>query len=273
MKKMIPIILSFILIFCSCNTVSNNETTTEQSPFESLYNKILVVISYDNVNLDYSVYQPAYFGDAYSECKIYDLYANYGLCLTLALKTDEVKNAEKHINELLKKEDIFTAELCTADKFEAGNFISNILTGLTEYTPEKSPVRLCNRRFPFTTEFTGFDYDRNYRLIYYDYSVIEFDFISSEERDQWREYYDEFNGLDAAGSRAKEPKEMSLVSFIKYFDIPKEVFEAKIREVEKYRMEEAGDAFRYHTEQYELPNADILYTFDNDIINEYYSYK
>lgn len=72
-----------------------------------------------------------------------------------------------------------------------------------------------------------------------------------------------------------EPEEMPLVTFIKYFNIPREVME---RELEEYRnglykewIAQWGEDYP-QTEYGELPNLDIIYTLDNDIINEYYRY-
>lgn len=264
LKKIIPFLLIFVLVFTACDPALDYESTLEQPKEKNLNDKIFAVISYDYINSDYSVYTPEYFGNSFLECKIYDLYANYGLCITLTLKSSEMENLAIIISDLLQRDDILKAEICTDE----------ILKGLTEYTPEKSPVKLCNRRFPFTTEFTGFDYDRNYRLIYYGSGFVEDYFnISYDELTEWYAYYNEINGFDVAGSSAKEPKEMYLVTFIKYFNISKADFENKIKEATQIFTEAAdGDAFKYHTEQYELPNADILYTFDNDVINEYYRY-
>jgi hypothetical protein len=69
-------------------------------------------------------------------------------------------------------------------------------------------------------------------------------------------------------------KETPLISFIQYFQIPKEVFAA---EIEKFRKIDLSDPdpdpdslFNPSGEWMEYPNLDILYTFDNEIINEYY---
>jgi len=67
------------------------------------------------------------------------------------------------------------------------------------------------------------------------------------------------------------PSEMTIVTYLKRVPIPKDVFEAELKkyiEIEKEIALLIGDdpADEFH----ELPNADIIYTFDNDIINEYY---
>lgn len=64
---------------------------------------------------------------------------------------------------------------------------------------------------------------------------------------------------------------MYTVSFVKYFNIPREVFDKACDEfIERigYLHEREGDDIS--TESYELPNADIIYTFDNEITNNYY---
>jgi hypothetical protein len=64
-----------------------------------------------------------------------------------------------------------------------------------------------------------------------------------------------------------EPTEMTTVAFIKHFKIPKEKFMELVEEDEKIST---SMGLNLSTEDYELPNADIIYTFDNDIINYYY---
>jgi len=63
--------------------------------------------------------------------------------------------------------------------------------------------------------------------------------------------------------------EMPLVTLVKHFRVPKHVF---VAEVEKNRqIHSTFDGYDPSSETQELPNADIIYTFDNDIINAYYS--
>jgi hypothetical protein len=65
----------------------------------------------------------------------------------------------------------------------------------------------------------------------------------------------------------KEPEEMLLVTFVKYYEISKEDFEKATKNEEKIHNQFGENLY---LEDYELPNADIIYTFDNEIINEYY---
>jgi len=64
-----------------------------------------------------------------------------------------------------------------------------------------------------------------------------------------------------------EPQEMALVTLVKRCNISRQNFE---KTVDEY-IEMCASA-RYDTahEDFEIPNTDIIYTFDNEIINEYY---
>ena len=62
--------------------------------------------------------------------------------------------------------------------------------------------------------------------------------------------------------------EMFLVSIIKRYNIPREDFD---RALEKYLSMRTPHELK--TEFWEAPNGDIIYTFDNEIINEYYRYE
>ena len=75
----------------------------------------------------------------------------------------------------------------------------------------------------------------------------------------WRGYYGNW--------WPQEPPEMIDVSFIKHFRISREVFEQGLA-WRRFMDEEFNN--NNSLEGFELPNADIIYTFDNDIINEFY---
>jgi len=64
-----------------------------------------------------------------------------------------------------------------------------------------------------------------------------------------------------------EDDQMALVRFVKFFNIPKEEFE-KIVELDLASARRNN--IDLTDESNEIPNADIIYTFDNDIINEFY---
>ena len=63
------------------------------------------------------------------------------------------------------------------------------------------------------------------------------------------------------------PDEMMLVTLIKQYDVPKNKFEEAVKAAAKKMISRGADLSE---EGCELPNADILYTFDNEIIDAYY---
>ncbi len=101
-----------------------------------------------------------------------------------------------------------------------------------------------------------------YRQCYYD---VPYDFvilIGEEEFDRWYDEIYEFN-----------PDKSQIVSFVQHFNISKEDFEKTNLQMAK-SFAEFNPTMRpldYENQQtYEIYNADIIYTFDDEIINEYY---
>ena len=68
----------------------------------------------------------------------------------------------------------------------------------------------------------------------------------------------------------RDPERMVCVQYIEFFNIPKEVFVAAVERERKFYESFVTDM---SIEERELPNADILYTFDDEIINHYYRYE
>lgn len=110
---------------------------------------------------------------------------------------------------------------------------------------------------------------RKYRVRYYS---VPYQFILIVGRDKYEEWYNEYN-LD----NPDDTNEMVIKKFIQYFDISKENFEKANLEFAKaiskgvicfptMNPKDYADQ-----ETYEIYNADIIYSFDDDIINEYYS--
>lgn len=112
-----------------------------------------------------------------------------------------------------------------------------------------------------------FDGSPEYRAVYYFGTTFLADYVDQDKLTEWsRKFYapDYNNG--------RKPEEMYLVSLVKYCHVPREVFdEALERYAEKindYAAKHGEETLR--DEGHELPNADIIYTFDNEIINNYY---
>jgi len=65
-----------------------------------------------------------------------------------------------------------------------------------------------------------------------------------------------------------ENPEMALISFIKHYKIKKDNFVEALQQEYEWHM--TDKFYDIYAEDFELPNADIIYTFDNEIINAYY---
>jgi hypothetical protein len=144
---------------------------------------------------------------------------------------------------------------------------------LPEYVP--GSVKLLPRRLPFSKEYPSFEnFDRKYRLVYYLDSVAT-DCLSQEQNDAWIQYKQ--SGTIPEYGKG-EFSEMLLVTCIKRFNISKKTIDEKIEYWKQRRASnpissDTGDYIDYNVENYELPNTDIIYTFDNEIINKYYRYE
>lgn len=126
-------------------------------------------------------------------------------------------------------------------------------TGLPVYVP--GSLELMNR------EIQEAPYNRQFRFIYYN-MWGEFMALGCEygDFDEWFTFRQE--------QIANGYRDMILVSMVRYFNIPREEFD---KAVEKYIANHSLAEMR--SEYYEVPNADIIYTFDDEIINEYYRYE
>jgi len=104
---------------------------------------------------------------------------------------------------------------------------------------------------------------RPYRLIYYSIPGPFLNLVPNDEFSAWAE-----ENMDG---KSHELNEMCLVMFVKHFNIPRKDFEMA--------TEKCIDGFKSvgakinKDELFEVPNADVIYTFDNEIINRYYRYE
>jgi len=101
------------------------------------------------------------------------------------------------------------------------------------------------------------------------YTTDDFGFLPTMRR----AYYHGYGVVDEVYPRTSEmdeavgPAEMEHMKQIKFYNIPKETFvellKKEVRDNESYMN-------AVQREEWELPNPDILYTFDNEIIDAYY---
>jgi hypothetical protein len=108
-------------------------------------------------------------------------------------------------------------------------------------------------------ELEGFrEYEMSYRYIYY---VVDGFYTDLVPLDEFHELMKSYEGSD------HENHEMLLAVTLKHFNVTREKFDEA---TEKYIAAKQSLGFDITDERYEIPNGDIIYTFDNDIINEYY---
>ncbi len=127
-------------------------------------------------------------------------------------------------------------------------------------------------------------YTTKYRRIYYTYGSSGLDvyfanLVSDEEYDEWmKQYYSKQppnDGIFEVGEKITEPTRMKIVDFVMYFDIPRDVFE-EANNTRCHEMIKWGDVPVMNPkdykeqEEFEVYNVDIIYTFDDKIINAYY---
>jgi hypothetical protein len=102
------------------------------------------------------------------------------------------------------------------------------------------------------------DFPVTHRFIWYEIQGSYADLVDLDAYNSW-EYPPHVAG--------EEPTEMLYVAFVKYFNINKLDFIRVTEEERKLSLKLGKDITE---ESFELPNPDIIYTFDDDIINEYY---
>lgn len=108
-----------------------------------------------------------------------------------------------------------------------------------------------------------YDFQRKYRLAYYRIWGEYMDLLTDEERADMGTWTEQDGEQTNHGELRNE---MMLVSFIKRYNITREEFDNATAQLEDHLK---GSS---HMEECEIPNGDIIYTLDNEIINHYYRY-
>jgi hypothetical protein len=121
--------------------------------------------------------------------------------------------------------------------------------------PDKSEIVL--------EDFSNSLAQTKYRYCYYRLGEVR-DMFSQEEVDKFETQWDKEH------PNSKPIETCMIVDFVQYFNIKKEDFEMAIK---KWIYWSQWAKVSIENEEYEIPNPDIIYTFDDDIINEYYRRK
>lgn len=110
-----------------------------------------------------------------------------------------------------------------------------------------------------------FSFERKYRLAYYRIWGYFTACLTEEETADYMQWVDEYNKSTNYGETQEE---MLLVTYIKRYNISRAEFDAAVEKMQAEMPPEDGVIY----EESEIPNGDIIYTFDNEVINRYYRY-
>lgn len=110
-----------------------------------------------------------------------------------------------------------------------------------------------------------YSFERKYRLAYYGIWGYFTECLTEEETADYMQWVDEYNKSTNYGETQEE---MLLVTYIKRYNISRAEFDAAVEKMQAEMPPEDGVIY----EESEVPNGDIIYTFDNEVINRYYRY-
>lgn len=112
-----------------------------------------------------------------------------------------------------------------------------------------------------------YSFTRKYRITYYQIGGEFMDLLSEDARQDFMNWADEESKKNGYGEHQNE---MLLVSFVKRYNISRTDFDKAVKVYIDTRNKTGEDLY---SEENEVPNGDIIYTFDNEIINHYYRYE
>ena len=112
-----------------------------------------------------------------------------------------------------------------------------------------------------------YEFERKYRITYYRIWGEFTECLSEEQKQDYTEWVENYSKQNEYG---KKQNEMQLASYLKRYQIPREEFD---KAAEKFIANGKAAGWDTTQEEYEVPNGDIIYTFDNEIINQYYRYE
>ena len=182
-------------------------------------------------------------------------------CLA-ACSGDETKSPD--ISDSSTQENTTETVLHSSESTEKGNEVTSVQIDITD--PDTGG---------FEEEFESLFDDYKYRYIYYSVYAPFVEIVGEEDYYNW--LYTEYETVEFS-----ERNEMAMVAFIKKFNISREDFD-KANEKSKTILSDYGmppimnpasddPYYDRDIECREVYNADIIYTFDNELINSYYLY-
>ena len=136
----------------------------------------------------------------------------------------------------------------------------------TTYTPED-----IKQLGPGEYYWDDWGTDSKYRTIYYNTGIASW--ILTYDDPKFLEILDIIEKRHHSTDRFAESDEMNLVAVIKHCGITKNDLVEAIEKDKQLLLRQNAErewANEFDHEMWELPNPDIIYTFDNEIINAYY---
>ena len=115
--------------------------------------------------------------------------------------------------------------------------------------------------------YDDYDFERKYRITYY---RIWGEFLSLLTEEQLQDYYVWCDEAWEQIRNGETRNTMLLADVVKRYHISRTDFDQAVNE---FIINWDLDQYDIIPEEYEPPNADIIYTFDNEIINHYYRYE
>jgi len=119
-------------------------------------------------------------------------------------------------------------------------------------------------------------FNPTYRNCYYDFNFSRW-LCKKDDDPKYSELFNIVEKKRYTDGKFNEPDEMTLVTFVKYCEITRKEFVAALESYKQFLLRQDAknapvgfDKLVFDYEMWELPNPDIIYTFDNEIINAYY---
>lgn len=166
-------------------------------------------------------------------------------------------DTDNRVNNSITPEKVKTMEAWAGDNAVIPDIIPQFVQGDMKIRTAQGALEHA----PYKTTFPP-----KFRDCYYWGQSVLYDLVDNEAFGEW---YNAVVQPDIDSNA--EPQEMYTVSFVKYFQISRDDFD-RCCEAKRERMESLRDEHGHDItgEGAEIPNGDIIYTFDNEIINSYY---
>lgn len=143
----------------------------------------------------------------------------------------------------------------------------NLITSHPTIAPSSLPQYQPGTILLEDQNYDDYDFERKYRITYYRIWGEFLNLITEEQVQDFYVWADETHKQTGYGATQNT---MFLADFVKRYHISRTDFDQAVKE---FSINSKLNQYDIIPEEYEPPNADIIYTFDDEIINEYYRYE